>query len=122
VSPEQLKYFTELDFKNHVALVATMEKDGAEEIIAVGRYIVGETDASPKSAEIAFAVADDYQGHGIGRTLLKRLASLAASTGIVRFEALVHTKDAPLLSLLEHSGFAVDEETEFGRVRVVLEL
>ena len=122
VSPEQLTYFTELDFESHVALVATIERDQEEEIIGVGRYIVGEADSSLKCAEIALAVADEHQGHGIGQALLKRLASIGVTAGIARFEALVHRNDSALLRLFEHSGFAVDERTDFGRVQVVLDL
>lgn len=122
VSPEQLRYFTELDFDSHVALVATVERDQGEEIIGVGRYIVGEEESSPKCAEIALAVADEHQGHGIGHALLEHLASLGATAGIGRFEAMVHRNDSALLRLFEHSGFAVDERTVLGRIQVFLDL
>jgi GNAT superfamily N-acetyltransferase len=122
VSPAELKYFTELDFETHVALVATVENGGKEEIVGVGRYIVDEEGDDPTCAEIAFAVADEHQKHGIGQALLKRLALLAEDAGIKRFESLVHEDDAPLLQLLEHSGFAVAETTNFGRIRVSLDL
>jgi RimJ/RimL family protein N-acetyltransferase len=122
VSPEQLKYFTELDFDSHVGLVATIGQDKDEKIVGVGRYIVGEKDDSPRSAEIAFAVADAHQGHGIGQELLKHLASIGAASGVGCFEATVDQRDGALLKLLEHSGFGVDECTDFGRVQVRLDL
>ena len=122
VSPEQLKYFTELDFDSHVGLVATIGQDKDEEIVGVGRYIVDEEDDSPTSAEIAFAVADAHQDHGIGQELLKHLASIGTASGVGCFEATVDQRDTALLKLLEHSGFAVDESTDFGRVLVRLDL
>ena len=122
VSPEQLAYFTELDFESHVALVATTGRDQGEEIIGVGRYIVGEADGSVRCAEIALAVADEHQGHGIGQALLKRLASIGTTAGVARFEATVHQDNSPMLHLFEHSGFSIEEDTDLARVHVALSL
>jgi RimJ/RimL family protein N-acetyltransferase len=41
----------------------------------------------PKAAEVAFAVADDYQRRGIGTRLLEQLAARAAELGVERFVA-----------------------------------
>src|SRR5919198_5303239 len=38
LTDEELRYFTELDFVRHVALVATLRERDAEHIIGVGRY------------------------------------------------------------------------------------
>jgi ribosomal protein S18 acetylase RimI-like enzyme len=122
VSPEQLAYFTELDFKSHVALVVTVGPNKEQEIVGVGRYILDDADGGPKSAEVALAVADEHQNRGIGHALLTRLAELGKSQGVERFEAIVHKNDEALLHLFEHSGFEVDERTEFARVHVALYL
>jgi len=60
------------------------EKD--DEIIAVANY-VRLRDA--KTAEVAFAVADDLQGRGIATRLLERLAANATAVGIQEFLAEV---------------------------------
>ena len=39
LSPTDLKQLTELDFKSHVGLVATLTENGRERFIGVGRYI-----------------------------------------------------------------------------------
>ena len=57
--------------------VAT-DEEGQERIVAVAEY-APLRDA--KSAEVAFAVADELQGRGIGTRLLERLAVLAAAQG-----------------------------------------
>src|SRR5271167_2262007 len=41
LSPEDLKRLTELDFRNHVGLAATLTENGRERFIGVGRYICG---------------------------------------------------------------------------------
>jgi GNAT superfamily N-acetyltransferase len=43
----------------------------------------------PGAAEVAFAVADDFQGRGAATRLLEQLAAIAAERGIHRFDAEV---------------------------------
>jgi GNAT superfamily N-acetyltransferase len=69
-------------------LVATSHRDGREEIIGVGRYARLDDASSPvPRAEVAFAVADAYQGRGIATLLLEELASIARAAGVEEFEA-----------------------------------
>ena len=57
-SEREIAFFLNVDFVNHVALVAVLEEDGRPVIIAGGRYVV----VQPGKAEVAFAVVDRYQG------------------------------------------------------------
>src|SRR5439155_1594061 len=74
--------FTNVDHHDRVALVAEL----AGEIIAVGRY---ERHPDSDEAEVAFVVADDHQGRGIGSVLLEHLAAAARECGLHRFVAIV---------------------------------
>jgi len=57
--------------------------------------------ASERSAgELAFEVADCYQGHGIGKLLVGMLLADARAAGIRRVEAWVQTSNRPALDLL----------------------
>ena len=49
LTKNELIYFTEIDYDKHIALVATIPKNGDEEIIAVGRYIQTEQSAGNMS-------------------------------------------------------------------------
>jgi GNAT superfamily N-acetyltransferase len=119
LSDDDLRYFTELDFVNHIGLAATAQCDDGERFLGVGRYILRE-DLS--HAEIAFAVLDEYQGHGIGTLLLKHLAKIAQLNGIRRFEAHVMGSNQQMLEVFAHSGFRVQDTYESGAVRVTLEI
>ena len=72
LSPADLKRLTELDFNNHVGLAATVTENGRERFVGVGRYIAAQ---DPNRAEVAFAVLDKFQGHGIATILLEHLES-----------------------------------------------
>ena len=86
LSEQELAYFTDLDFVQRVALVATLRVGGDEQIIGVGRYAVLDG-GPPRRAEVAFAVADEHQGRGIGTVLLEHLVAIARRHEIVEFEA-----------------------------------
>jgi GNAT superfamily N-acetyltransferase len=51
------------------------------------------------SAEVAFAVADAWQGRGVGTILVERLREDARAAGITRFVAEVLPGNAPGLAL-----------------------
>jgi GNAT superfamily N-acetyltransferase len=79
----ELRYLTEVDGRNHVALVAERPTQPARAIIGVARYVRLPED--PEAAEVAVVVADDWQGHGIGSMLVDELAPRARARGIRRF-------------------------------------
>jgi ribosomal protein S18 acetylase RimI-like enzyme len=58
-------------------------------------------DASDRTAgELAFEVADYYQGHGLGKLLVEMLLADARAAGIRRVDAWVQTSNRPALGLL----------------------
>ena len=61
-------------------------------------------------AEVAFTVADDHQGRGIGTRLLERLAEAAAAVGIGQFLAEVLPDNRSMLSVFRDAGFDIVRE------------
>jgi GNAT superfamily N-acetyltransferase len=113
-----LRRLTELDFKSHVGLVATIGADESEVFLGVGRYLCGDDGR----AEVAFAVLDQYQGRGIGSLLLHHLAVIARQNGITTFSAYVMGDNKQMLDVFANSGFKVHDSYEGGAVHVVLDL
>ena len=70
-------------------------------------------------AEVAFAVADALQGHGIGTRLLEHLAGLARAQGIRTFDAYVLAGNHRMLDVFRDSGFAMTTVNERGVSRGV---
>jgi RimJ/RimL family protein N-acetyltransferase len=97
LSDAQLRYLTDVDERDHVALAAT-DADGG--IVGVARFIrVG-----PAEAELAIAIVDDFQGRGVGTALIDALADRAREGGVTRLQALVLADNAPMLRLLRRLG------------------
>ena len=115
LSPQDLKQLTELDFRNHVGLAATLTENGRERFIGVGRYIRG---ANPSRAEVAFAILDGFQGHGIGTLLLEHLSRIADANGVTEFEADVLGENRQMLEVFAHSGFESHSALDSGVVHL----
>ena len=72
----------------------------------------------PSVAEVAFTVADDHQGRGVGPRLLEQLADRAGAVGVERFVAEVLAANEPMLRVFEEAGFEVGRELEAGEIEV----
>jgi RimJ/RimL family protein N-acetyltransferase len=104
LTDQELKFFTEVDFIDHVALVATAYAVDKAHIIGGGRYIVCEHAAKIRSAELAFMVLDRYQGQGMATLIMKHLLTLARDNEIAQFEADVLSENARMLAVFSHIG------------------
>ena len=90
-------FFLNVDFDEHVVLVALMEEAGQKVIVAGGRYV----GTQPGKAEVAFVVIDDYQGQGIGTALLQHLAIIARGAGLCALIGEVLPENRPMLRVFE---------------------
>jgi ribosomal protein S18 acetylase RimI-like enzyme len=81
---------------NHHVLVAYV--DGDPEPVAIARLV-----RSGASAEVAFEVADAYQGCGIGSALTQELVSDACAAGIAEVTALVRSDNPRALAVLQRT-------------------
>lgn len=102
--------------RSRLTLIVTRLIEPAERIIAAGSYAAQDE----TSAEIAMAVADEYQGRGIGALLLERLAVLAARNGFRHFWAITQAQNHAMLELFRQSGFECRQKAEHGYVEIDL--
>jgi acyl-CoA synthetase (NDP forming)/GNAT superfamily N-acetyltransferase len=72
----------------------------------------------PDSAEVAFLVADDEHGHGLGSLLLEHLAAACRDAGILHFVAEVLPENAAMIRVFLDAGFDVSRRSESGVVCV----
>jgi RimJ/RimL family protein N-acetyltransferase len=100
-SEKEIAFFMDIDFSNHVALVAETDEDGQSVIAGGGRYIV----VRPGQAELAFVVVDAYQGKGIATILMRHLLAIARDAGLKELTAEVLPENAPMLKVFSRFGF-----------------
>jgi GNAT superfamily N-acetyltransferase len=114
----EIDFFVNVDFVDHVALVAVVDESGRPVIAGGARYVVVQSG----TAEVAFAVVDKYQGQGLGAALMHHLAAIARSAGIKELVAEVLPDNFPMLKVFEKSGFPVSKKREPQVVHVSLQL
>lgn len=91
----------DVDYADRYALVAATGRDGT--IVAHAAYVR----TGPHSAEVAFAVADDWQRHGIATIMLAHLAAAAEELGIGVFTAEVLPANHRMIQVFRDSGYPV---------------
>jgi ribosomal protein S18 acetylase RimI-like enzyme len=92
LSERELELLARVDGTRHV-LVAHV--DGDPSPVGIARLV-----RDGRAAEVAFEVADEFQGRGIGTILTRELASDARAAGITELRATVCGDNPPAVSLL----------------------
>jgi GNAT superfamily N-acetyltransferase len=97
LSAAELRYLTEVDGRDHIALVVL---DDDDDLVAVGRLV--RCDERPDTAEMAIVVADCWQRRGIGRALAAELT--AEMDGIMRISGTMLATNRAALGLMRSLG------------------
>lgn len=103
LSQDMLIRLTQLDYDRELALIATMMKDGVEVELGVARYF---TNPDGLTAEFAMAVADEWQGRGIGTRLMSCLIDAAREKGFRSLVGGVLASNVKMLKLIQRLEFA----------------
>ena len=101
-SEQERAYFMDIDFKNHVAIVALADETDRKAIVGGGRYIVFE----PGRAEMAFVVIDAWQGRGVGSVLMRHLIKIANDAGLKELTAEVLPENKAMIKVFGKFGFS----------------
>jgi GNAT superfamily N-acetyltransferase len=115
----ELRYLTEVDGHDHVAIVAVCEDDTSM-LAGVARYV--RSAQRPAEAEVAFLVADELQGLGLGRALGHALADVARVHGVRRFTASLLGTNVAARRLFASIARRVSTEYEAGIADLTAEL
>jgi acetyl coenzyme A synthetase (ADP forming)-like protein len=94
-----ISWSVDVDYADRFALVA--ETGTPRRIVSHASYVR----VNEERAEIAFLVADAWQGHGISTIMLAHLASIASQHGIVTFTAQVLPANYRMIEVFRQSGF-----------------
>ncbi len=119
LSKRDLRYLTEIDGHDHVALLA-VHLDDPKRLVAVARYVRLRDD--PTVAEVAVTVADSMQRKGIGKQLGVLLADEARGRGVNRFSASIRADNKPALRLMATMSERLEGRTDHGVRDVMADL
>jgi GNAT superfamily N-acetyltransferase len=101
--PSLLERFIHVGEADQFSVVATMHVEGFETIVGEARYAF---DFTTSSFEFGLSIDDRWQGHGIGKALLKNLECRAASFGAESIFGDTLRSNESMLALAKKSGYA----------------
>ena len=113
----ELRYLTEVDGHDHVALVAEQPEAS---IAAVARFV--RDDRDPTYAESAVTVCDDWQGQGIGTLLGLALTNEARAAGVEHLTAIMALDNTAALRLFRRLSLHLHDEIHDGVRELVADL
>jgi acetyl coenzyme A synthetase (ADP forming)-like protein len=116
IDEHRVKALANVDYENEFALVGESPRG----IVALAGFY--RSPSSPERAEVAFAIADELQGRGIGTRMLERLADIARPKGVRSFNAYVLGENRKMMEVFFDSGYAVERHVDGGVYHVVLSL
>ena len=100
-----------IDYTQETVILAVIGQEENEKVVALGQYGIN---TGTHTAEIAFAVLDEYQDAGIGSELLAYLTYLAKRQGLLGFTAEVLVENKPMLRVFEKGGFDMERSKSEG--------
>jgi len=105
-----LRYLTEVDHVDHLALVGEVEEAAGVRLVAEARWVRREAERG--TADFAIAVADDFQLGGLGKVLLDMLQRGAAARGIDRLCGHVLRNNVRMSGWLEARGWRMSHDPD----------
>ena len=118
LSPSMLARFTQIDYDREMAIVAVIsDETSGERVIGVARYLLNP---DAVTSEFALAVADEYQGQGIGSALMKRICEVARERGLKAVIGLVLGNNSDMLALMNRLGFIEQSDPDDPDLRQVV--
>ncbi|RTZ99019.1 MAG: acetyl-CoA hydrolase [Deltaproteobacteria bacterium] len=89
---------SQADYIKDFALVGVVGEFGFDKVIAVGEYLL-LTDSN--MAEVAFSVSSEFQGKGLGKLFLRKLAQAAKENGIAGLVAYTSPQNKAMVQLFK---------------------
>jgi GNAT superfamily N-acetyltransferase len=100
-----------IDYTQDMVILAVNIEEEIEEVIGIGQFSIDEVS---HTADVAFAVRDDWQGKGVGTELMKYLTILAKKRGLLGFTADVLADNWGMLRVFNKMGFNMEKHFEAG--------
>ncbi|MDW8022612.1 MAG: bifunctional acetate--CoA ligase family protein/GNAT family N-acetyltransferase [Nitrososphaerota archaeon] len=110
--------YCNIDYDREIAIVAELTENGKRKIIGTARVSL---DPDGKSGELAFLVADPWQGLGLGTKLVDYVIEICRERGLETIYALMVPENLKAIELMKKFGFTL-KYTEEGVIKGTLTL
>ena len=110
--------YCNIDYDREIAIVPELTEDGRKKILGVARVSI---EPDRKAGEIAFIVADPWQGLGLGTKMVDYTLEICKDMKIETVYALILPDNYRAISLMKKMGFTIEYSGE-GTVRATLNL
>ena len=114
------RFYTRVDYDQHMAFVCTARENGRELIVGDARYF-----ANPdrRSCEFGIVVADRWRHTGVAQHLMRALLAHAKDRGFAAMGSFVMRANRDMLDFARSLGFGVEDlPADPERVRITLAL
>jgi len=115
LSDDLLFKLTHINYKSDFALVALINENGSDSIIAVARY---GYDPSEKATDFAVLVRDDWQNLGLGKFLLAKILTIGRQQGITRFVSIIDSTNRIMKHIIKNLGYSVKYSYKAGHTKI----
>lgn len=110
--------YCNIDYEREIAIVAELNEGGRRRILGVVRISL---EPDRKKGEIAFIVADPWQGIGLGTKMVDYALEIAKEMGVETVYAIMLPDNFKAISLLRNMGFTITIQ-EDGNLKATLNL
>ncbi len=104
---------SQVDYIQDLTLVAVVGEFGFGHVVAIGESMRLKT---ANMAEVAFSVSRDYQGKGLGKIFLRKMAEAARENGIAGLMAITIPTNKAMIRLFNSLPYKVKTQYEDGDV------
>ena len=112
-----LSYLTDVDYVQHMGLIAVTQVYGKQVQVGEARYVIEpQSHDGLTQAEFAIAVADHWQAAGVGSRLLRVLEKAARAAGVARLTGDVLGSNRRALDFMRQRGFVTHPNREEARL------
>ena len=101
--------YCNIDYDREIAIVAELNEGGRRRILGVSRVSL---EPDRRKGEIAFIVADPWQGLGLGTKLVDYTIEVAKDMGVETLYAIMLSDNYRAINLLKNMGFTLQSQED----------
>jgi acyl-CoA hydrolase/GNAT superfamily N-acetyltransferase len=102
---EEVEGVSQIDYVKDLTVVAIVGEFGFGRVVGIGEYLI---DPATNVAEVAFSISKDYQKKGMGKILIKKLASAALENDISGLVAYTSPNNRGMIKLFNQLPYKVN--------------